>query len=119
MKFALTALSIALSGCSIMGHQKVEGWPTLRVVEETVADEVMLARCSRYNAVPFACAEIFIDVGLCRITYSERFAPEWVKEHERLHCAGFDHFGSSSMQGILERHLQRKKAGTLYKEAAL
>ena len=116
---ALAVAAAVLSSCSVMGHQKVEGWPALRVVEETVADEVMLARCSRHDPVPLACAEIFIDVGLCRITYSERFAPEWVKEHERLHCAGFDHFGSSTMQGILERHLQRKRAGTLYKEAAL
>ena len=119
MKAAILLAMAALSGCSVMGHQKVEGWPSLRVIEETVADEIMLARCSRYDPVPFACAEIFMDAGICRITLSERFAPEWIKEHERLHCAGFDHFGSSSMKGILERYLKRKQAGTLYKEAAL
>ena len=116
---AILLVSAALSGCSVMGHQQVEGWPSLRILEETVADEIMVARCSRYDPVPFACAEIFMDAGICRITLSERFAPEWIKEHERLHCAGFDHFGSSSMKGILERYLKRKQAGTLYKEAAL
>lgn len=111
--YAAALLVSLLSGCSIMGHQKVEGWPPLRIVEETVADEVMLSRCSRYDPMPFACAEIFMSIGICRITLSERFAPEWVKEHERLHCAGFDHLGSTAMRDILQRYLEKKARAAL------
>ena len=91
-----------------MDHQRVEGWPELRVVEHRVPAEEMVSRCQKYigaASLPLACAEFHLAARRCDIWLSESFAPRAVVEHERLHCAGYDHIGSTAMQGFLRRHM--------------
>lgn len=100
-------LVLLLSGCSVMSHQQVEGWPRLEIVEHYVKHDQMVERCARYvgfGMVPAACAEFDLAGGKCHIWFSsESMTPRFIVEHERLHCAGFDHVGSTNMRNALAR----------------
>lgn len=100
-----------LAGCAAMGHQKVDGWPALEIVEHRVANNVMRDRCARYVgalASPEACAEFNFAAGRCDIWLSADFPPSvHVVEHEREHCFGKDHIGSDSMKAMLQQHRSR------------
>ena len=92
----------------MIGHQKVEGWPELQVVEHRVPADEMLARCRKYagfGGLPLACAEFNLAARRCDIWLNQSFAPQPLVEHERLHCAGYDHVGSTNMQRFLASHL--------------
>jgi hypothetical protein len=111
----LLALAAALAaGCSIMGHHKVEGWPQLEIVEHYVPHAEMRDRCKPYvgwGMEPAACAEFDLARGKCHIWFSADFPPQkFIVDHERLHCAGFDHIGSSNMQRFLAQHLASQGA---------
>jgi hypothetical protein len=106
MRGCLFILVGLLAGCSTMNHERVEGWPELRIVEHRVPADEMMQRCRKYagfGAVPLACAEFNLAAGRCDIWLSERFAPDPIVEHERLHCRGYDHVGSSGMREFLAR----------------
>jgi hypothetical protein len=113
---ALLACLAALSaGCATIDqHEKVAGWPDLKLVEHYVPDEVMRKRCSKYvplGLFPEACAEFYFDRGECHVWYSAQFPPQpFVKEHERLHCQGYGHPGSSNMKDILARYQAAQRA---------
>ncbi|HVL35255.1 MAG TPA: hypothetical protein VM489_06240 [Burkholderiales bacterium] len=106
---SLALLVVLLSACTIVGHEKVPGWPTLEIVEHYVPHAVMRTRCDRYVAFgmqPLACAEFDLANRRCHVWYSADFPPTRdIIEHERLHCRGYDHVGMKTMAGILERHL--------------
>jgi hypothetical protein len=106
-------LAALLAGCT-MGHERVDGWPALQVVEHYVPHAEMRERCARYAGFgmsPEACAEFDLAAARCHIWYSADFPPpRFVRDHERLHCAGYDHVGSASMQQILKRHLASRWA---------
>ena len=114
----LAAAAALLPACStIDSHEKVEGWPQLRIVEHFIPDDAMRRRCAKYvplGLMPEACAEFYFDRGECHIWYSADFRPQpYVMEHERLHCRGFDHPGGSSLQEALARYnAERRAAGT-------
>ncbi len=97
-------LGIAYGGyaCSVVGHQKVDGWPELEVHEHYVSHKDMRDRCGKYTSwatSPEACAEFDLARGRCDIWFSKDFPPaDSIKEHERLHCKGFDHVGSTVMR---------------------
>lgn len=98
----------AFKGCTtIDAHAKVEGWPELRVIEHHVPHHVMRDRCAKYvafGAYPEACAEWNLIERTCNIWFSADFPPsKSVIEHERLHCAGYDHIGSTYMRDFLAR----------------
>ena len=96
-----------VAACSVIDHQRVEGWPELQIVEHRVPAEEMVARCQKYTgaaSLPLACAEFKLAARRCDIWLSESFAPRAVVEHERLHCAGYDHVGSTNMKRFLEAH---------------
>lgn len=97
----------AVKGCTAIGHEKVAGWPALHVVEHRVPHAEMRDRCAPYAppfAAPEACAEFHLARGECHIWLSADFPPQaWIIEHERLHCAGYDHIGSSVMHDLLRR----------------
>lgn len=100
-------LFFSIAACSVIDHQRVEGWPELQVVEHRVPAEEMVARCQKYvgaASLPLACAEFKLAARRCDIWLSESFAPRAVVEHERLHCAGYDHVGSTNMKRLLEAH---------------
>ena len=96
---ALLLASTYLPGCTIVGHEKVLGWPELTVREHYVPHRVMRDKCAKY--VPFgmspdACMEFNLNAGTCDIWYSADFPPgPGVVEHERLHCRGYDHIGGT------------------------
>ena len=106
----LVSLGLALlaCGCTTVGHEKVEGWPALQVVEHHVPHETMLRRCSKYvgfGMVPLACAEFDFAAARCHIWYSIEEPPaRSIEEHERLHCEGYDHVGETKMQEYLARY---------------
>jgi len=90
-----------------MAHEKVEGWPELRMVEHRVPAAQMLERCRKYvgfGAMPLACAEFNLAARRCDIWLNESFAPRAIVEHERLHCRGYDHAGATAMREFLARY---------------
>lgn len=103
--FVALSISVFMAGCTIVGHERVLGWPELEVVEHYVPHHVMRDRCAKY--VPFgmspdACMEFNLHAGTCDIWYSSEFPPSAsVKEHERLHCRGYDHIGGSVLKNAV------------------
>jgi hypothetical protein len=114
---ALAAL--LLTACSTIGHEKVEGWPELEIVEHYVPQAEMRDRCARYvgfGSLPIACAEFDFASARCDIWYSADTPVHGeVMRHERLHCAGYDHVGERVMQRLLARHLQARQAALPYR----
>jgi hypothetical protein len=104
---SLVLLAALASACTVIGHEKVQGWPALEIVEHYVPHAQMRDRCARYVsafASPEACAEFHFAERQCHIWYSADFPPSRALiEHERLHCRGYDHIGANSMQAMLER----------------
>jgi hypothetical protein len=110
-------LFLLLGGCTTIGHQKVEGWPQLTVIEHHVPHYVMRDRCVKYapwGTSPEACAEFNLEARTCNIWFSADFPPPpaFVK-HERMHCEGYDHVGETQMRDFLARYLEQTKAITL------
>jgi hypothetical protein len=61
--------------------------------------------------VPLACAEFNLATRTCHFWYSaESPTPGFIRKHERLHCAGYDHIGSTSMQRFLDQYTARQAA---------
>lgn len=88
-------------------HERVAGWPELEIHEHRVDGREMLERCRKYvgfGAVPLACAEFNLQARRCDIWLSKSFAPATIVEHERLHCRGYDHVGSTGMRDFLARY---------------
>jgi len=103
---AVLFLGISLLGaCTTIGHEKVEGWPQLTVVEHYVPHHVMRDRCVKYTpwgSSPEACAEFNLAEARCDLWFSADFPPpQAFIEHERMHCAGYDHVGESNMRDFL------------------
>lgn len=100
------AYLLTLVSCSLIDtHKRVEGWPILRLVEHYVPDSVMKERCAKYvpfGFMPEACAEFYFAQGECHVWYSADYPPtHYVMQHERLHCQGYDHVGSTNLRDVL------------------
>jgi hypothetical protein len=108
MKHALAFLALALSACTMVGHERVHGWPQMQIVEHHVPHAVMRERCAKYvgfGMTPEACAEFDFAGNRCHLWFSADFPPNrWMIEHERLHCRGYDHVGMTTMAKMLSRH---------------
>ena len=104
-RYAAFLLFLFLGACTTIGHEKVEGWPKLTVVEHYVPHHVMRDRCVKYapwGMSPEACAEFNLAELRCDLWFSADFPPpQAFIEHERLHCAGYDHVGESNMRNFL------------------
>ena len=104
-RFASALALLMLAGCTVVGHQRTEGWPQLKVTEHYVANATMRDKCAKYVAFgvsPLACAEFNLRAGTCDIWFSADFPPpHTVIEHERMHCQGYDHIGGSTMRNAL------------------
>jgi hypothetical protein len=106
-RIPILLLAAASAACSTVGHEKVEGWPELAIVEHRVSAGEMYDRCKKYVAfgmLPMACAEFNLATKRCDIWLMEGFAPRSVVEHERLHCQGHDHVGETAMRDFLTRY---------------
>ena len=100
-------LAAASAACTTVGHEKVEGWPDLMIVEHRVSAGEVYDRCRKYVAfgmLPLACAEFNLATQRCDIWLMDGFAPRSVVEHERLHCQGQDHVGETAMRDFLARY---------------
>ncbi|MGQ0545262.1 MAG: hypothetical protein ACT4P3_08015 [Betaproteobacteria bacterium] len=108
MRRALIPLALLLtSGCTTVGHERVEGWPELAIVEHRVSASQMYSRCRKYvgfGMVPMACAEFNLATRRCDVWLVDGFALPTIVEHERLHCRGYDHVGETSMRDFLTRY---------------
>lgn len=107
----LFLLAALLAGCTtIDSHERVEGWPKLEIVEHYVPHAEMRDRCSKYvgfGMSPEACSEFDLMARKCHIWFSADFPPQaFIVRHEHLHCAGYDHPGSTAMQQYLEQYLR-------------
>jgi hypothetical protein len=106
-RILIVLLAAAGAACSTVGHEKVEGWPDLMIVEHRVSSGEMYDRCRKYVAfgmLPMACAEFNLATRRCDIWLIEGFAPRSIVEHERLHCQGHDHVGETAMRDFLTRY---------------
>lgn len=106
-RILFAAALLLAAGCTSVAHERVEGWPELRVAEHYVPMHDMLERCRKYvpwGMTPLACAEFNLAFGTCDIWLSESFAPKAVVEHERLHCRGYDHVGETAMRDFLAKY---------------
>ena len=106
------ALSAALAGCSVIDkHERVPGWPDMKIVEHHVAHAEMRDRCARFVSLfsnPEGCTLFYFDRSEAHIYVSKEFPTPWILQHERLHAAGYDHIGSKSMLRMLESWKARK-----------
>lgn len=95
---------LLLAGCTTIGHEPPPAdWPALRVQEDRLEVREMRDRCQRYagwHSVADACTEINFAENWCRISY---VYPENLA-HERLHCAGRDHVGESTLRDAWARY---------------
>lgn len=116
MQRLFVLLAALLAACATVDHERVEGWPKLEIVEHYVPRAEMQDRCVRYvgfGMAPEACAEFDLATRKCHIWYSADSPPlSFVRKHERLHCAGYDHVGSTAMQQFLTQHQIRQAAAS-------
>jgi hypothetical protein len=102
-----------LAGCAtIDSHQRIAGWPELKVIEHHVSNREMRDRCEPYVGPWMSaqgCTLFFLDRREAHIYVSKEFPSQPVLEHERLHAAGYDHVGSVAMQGILKNWQAQSK----------
>ena len=114
MKRSIALLAALLAACSTMDDKPVEGWPKLQVVEHYVPSAQMRERCSRYvgfGMMPEACSEFDLAGGKCHIWFSDDpMPPGFIRNHERLHCQGYDHVGSDGMRALLQSYRAREAA---------
>lgn len=106
-------LLLLCTGCTIIGHEKVDGWPTLAVYEHRVPHHVMRDRCVKYapfGSSPEACAEFNLVERRCDLWFSADFPPPaWMVRHERMHCEGYDHEGETHMRNFLANYLNAQR----------
>ena len=95
MNKALIALAILLEGCAVAPVQSA--WlaapthPELRPYHVEVSEEKLARTCGDAPGLRFyGCAVRIPEDELC-IIYTRPGAAPWVMEHERKHCAGWDH----------------------------
>lgn len=86
-------LALFVSSCSSIDvHRKVPNWPNdMRILEYNLTYAEMYERCKKYfqiGMIPLACAEWDLIAKECRIFYGP-FVTESVRNHERMHCAGY------------------------------
>ena len=97
MKWILILL--LLSGCSTLSSHKTEGWPQMTVTENYVSEAEVKDRCG--NPEFLACAYSNVCSKTCNI-WLPKGAPEWLVKHERGHCEGYDHPGSTVFEQLMK-----------------
>ena len=98
MKNLLAAAAILMQGCSALPSDMTEWLPgplhaPLRPYHIEVADDQLAGACGVTPAVHLrlhGCALRVSQDDLC-IIYTRAKPASWVMEHERRHCAGWDH----------------------------
>ena len=79
------------------------GWPQLRVeiVEDPYADKGIESFCGASNPIAYrmGCTVPDFKQGICFVYV--RSLHEWLVEHEKMHCAGYDHPDSHAAVKIM------------------
>ncbi len=96
-------------------HRKVPDWPELTVIEHHIAEHEMREQCSRFVEpwqIAAGCTIFLFDAREAHIYLSRDFPNPEIREHERLHAAGYDHVGSDYMHHAWrDWKAQRQRAG--------
>ena len=105
MKWICGLLAALLVGCTTIDSHTTppSDWPNLAVAEHVVSSHAMLDACMPYMGFlqfPLACAIIFFEKLTCDIYVT---GPAHL-EHERMHCAGYDHIGDSTLRDAWEEY---------------
>lgn len=113
---SMIVLAFIAAACTVIGGERVAGWPQLRIVEHQVPHNEMRERCAKYvgfGLSPEACAEFQFEKRRCDIWYSADFPPQsFIIEHERQHCLGYEHAGEHDLSGFLrEYRAQQDRSG--------
>ena len=90
---------LALSACSTISHiPPPSDFPVLKEIVHIVSTREKNDVCAKYGP-PFtyveACAEWYFETRECHIWLDKDFLQEYQIEHERMHCKGYDHPGST------------------------
>lgn len=106
-------LCALLAACTVIGTERVQGWPQMQVIEHYVPHARMRDKCAQYvgfGESPMACAEFDFAAKRCDIWYSADFPPQdFIKDHERKHCLGYEHAGEHEMAAMLRNYLAGRK----------
>ena len=98
-------LLVFLPGCTAidMHREPPKDWPKLTVTEHKVGFWELQTICGGSVIAQYvACARIFFKDNACKIYYvSGDEYGRLAVEHEREHCNGRDHVGSSALRDAL------------------
>lgn len=110
---AIIIAALLLAGCSTMSETPPPAdWPHMRVVEHTgLGFWETQKKCYKYLSLPMkllgsfamGCAEFYFATGECHVYYMGE-PSKLVRDHEREHCQGFDHSGSTDVAQSWERY---------------
>ncbi len=103
-------LPLLLAGCVAVPTATIDlsqkppaDWPTLEVKLQQSPQQQFDVICGK-SPLPFvvhriSCAQVDFSQGKCWILVraGETLEPYW-EEHERQHCAGYDHHGESTLR---------------------
>lgn len=115
-RFACPIVMLFLSGCASIDYDRgpAADWPALeiRIIKQ---DFKQVQRTCRNDFWPAqqvnGCAIFEFAALICHIyTWTD---DRRVIEHERAHCAGYDHPGSSAMRDAWARFKSEAKRGNL------
>ncbi len=120
---SICTLLIAASagGCALIDPMnRVDDWPQLKVVEHDLPYAEMYKACQPYIGpldAPLACTVFYLDAREAHIYVAKglKFGP--IVEHERMHAAGYDHYGSTHMKVVLASWKAKKAAEEAQAEA--
>jgi hypothetical protein len=98
-----------LTGCSTIDHRSAPAdWPQLEEKILYVNGATLFKYCESnlLTDFAFACSRISFERRVCYIIMPEQTADgsqPWLLAHEREHCAGKDHKGSTSIADAWEK----------------
>ncbi len=90
---AALAATAALGGCQTMVQQDWESAPTMRPLPASyveVASSELTRVCGEHPGILFGCARRDY-VALTCVIYTGPNPQVWLLDHERKHCAGWNH----------------------------
>jgi len=101
VKLAAAILAMTLTACTAIDthRQPPSDWPALTVNVQKVGFWELQRVCGGNVLMQyFGCAIIYFAMMLCRIYYAaDDESAEYVIGHEKMHCRGHDHIGSSAL----------------------
>ena len=97
---------LLLAGCTTIDTSRppAPDWPKLKETVHLVSPQVMGEECAKlgvggFGAIPFACTNVNFDTMTC----TTWLAYEANREHEHMHCLGYDHPGESAYHDYWQR----------------